>query len=145
MNAVRHATTRWLSNPPSGTGHLYSESRAFQGMPFSVPEGESRRAQTTPGELLAAAYSSFLATYIAQALDADGITARELVVEVSCRLSPSGQVPRVVEGLEVEVHGRVDDIEDAAFEDVVRATWDTCARSLGLREGLHTTLDVALV
>jgi organic hydroperoxide reductase OsmC/OhrA len=144
MNVARHATTRWLSHPPSGTGHLYSESRAFHGMPFSVPAGEPRQAETTPGELLAAAYSSFLATYIAEALDADGVATRELVVDVSCRLSPAGQVPRVVERVELEVRGRVDDIDGAAFEDVVRASWHVCARSLGLRDGLHTTLDAAL-
>jgi hypothetical protein len=62
MNGARHATSRWLSNPPFGAGHLYSESRAFRGMPFSIGDDESAAAKTTPGELLAAAYSAFMAT-----------------------------------------------------------------------------------
>jgi organic hydroperoxide reductase OsmC/OhrA len=145
MNAARHATTRWLSNPPSGAGRLYSESKAFQGLPFSVPEGEPTPEETTPGELLAAAYSTFLATYLAQALEAAGIRARELVVDVWCRLSPPERPPRAVERIEVEVHGRVEDIENSAFEDAVRTTWETCRRSLVLHEDLHTTLHAALV
>lgn len=145
MNSARHATARWLSNPPSGAGHVYSESHALHGLLFSVPEGEPRPAETTPGELLAAAYSTFVATYLAQALDADGVPARELVVDMRCLLSPAQDPPRGIEGLSVEVRGRVDEIEDAEFDDAVRAAWDTCVRLLGLRDDLHTTLDAALV
>jgi organic hydroperoxide reductase OsmC/OhrA len=145
MNAARHATTRWLSNPPSGAGRLYSESKAFQGLPFSVPEGEAKLEETTPGELLAAAYSTFLATYLAQALDAADVRARELVVDVWCRLSPPERPPRAVERVEVDVHGRVEDIENSGFEDAVGTTWETCRRSLGLREDIHITLHAALV
>ena len=145
MNAGRHATTRWLSNPPSGAGRLYSESKAFQGLPFSVPEGEPKPEETTPGELLAAAYSTFLATYLAQALDAADVGARELIVDVWCRLSAPERLPREVERVEVEVHGRVEDIGNSAFEDAVRRTWEHCRRSLGLHEDLHTTLHAALV
>jgi osmotically inducible protein OsmC len=145
MNATRHATTRWLSNSPSGGGRLYSESHAFDGLSFSVLAGEPKPAETTPGELLAAAYSSFLATYLAQALDAAGVRAREFVVDVRCRLSPPERALRVVERLEVDVHGRVDGIENSAFNHAVRTTWETCRRSLGLREDVHITLDAALV
>jgi hypothetical protein len=125
MNAARHATTRWLSGPRSGTGRLYSESHAFHG--------------------LAAAYSTFLAMCLARALAADDVPARELAVDIRCRFSPPQRRPRVLERLEVMVHGRVEDIEDSAFEDAVRTTWETCSRSLGLREDLHTMLDAALV
>jgi organic hydroperoxide reductase OsmC/OhrA len=145
MNAARHATTRWLSHPPSGAGRLYSESHAFHGLPFSVPDGDPKPAETTPGELLAAAYSSFLATYLAQALDAAGAHARELVVDVWCRVSAPERPSPVVERLEVEVHGRVDDIGESAFEETVRTTWETCRRSLGLGEDVQITLDAALV
>jgi organic hydroperoxide reductase OsmC/OhrA len=141
----RHATARWLRDPPSGTGHLYSESHAFEGLPFSIPDDQPERAQTTPGELLAAAYSAFVATYLAQGLDANGVPARELVVDVWCRLSPPQHPPRSVERLDVAVRGRVDELEGSEFEDAVRAAWDTCTRLLGLREDLRTTLDAALV
>ena len=141
----RHATARWLRDPPSGAGHLYSESHAFEGLAFSIPDDHPERAHTTPGELLAAAYSAFVATYLAQGLDANGVPARELVVDVWCRLSPPQHPPRAVERLDVKVRGRVDELEGSGFEDAVRAAWDTCSRLLGLREDLRTTLDAALV
>jgi organic hydroperoxide reductase OsmC/OhrA len=66
-------------------------------------------------------------------------------VDVWCLVSPPERPPRVVERLEVEVHGRVESIEDSAFEEAVRSTWATCRRSLGLRDDIDVTLDAALV
>lgn len=143
--AMRHATVRWLSHPPYGAGHLHSDSRAFEGLPFSIHDGAPEDTETTPAELLAAAYAAFLATYLAQALEGDDVPARELVVDVRCVLSPPERAPRAVEGLEVDVRGRVETIEDSEFKQAVRAAWDTCRRSLGLRDDLPTKLGIALV
>jgi organic hydroperoxide reductase OsmC/OhrA len=144
MSDARHATARWLCHPPEGAGHLHSQSRAFEGLPFSLPDGEPE-SETTPAELLAAAYAAFLSAYVAQALDADGVPARELVVDVACRLSPQSQVPRAVEGLEVEVRGRVDDVDDSEFDEAVHAAWQTCTSALGLRADLPLELRIELV
>jgi organic hydroperoxide reductase OsmC/OhrA len=96
------------------------------------------------GELLAAAYSAFMATYVAQGLHADGAPARELVVNVWCRLSPLDRSPRAVEELTVEVRGRVDEIEDSEFGEAVRPAWDSCMGAVGSRDGLHTKLGFEL-
>jgi len=141
---ARHATARWLSHPPDGAGHLHSDSRAFEALPFSIPDGEPE-SKTTPAELLAAAYAAFLSAYLAQALDGDGVPARELVVDVWCRLSPPQIVPRAVEGLEVEVRGRVEDVDDSEFGEAVQAAWETCTHALGLRGDLSIELRIALV
>lgn len=142
--AARHATARWLSHPPYGAGRLHSDSRAFEGLPFSIPDGPPENAETTPGELLAAAYSAFVATYLAQHLDRDGVPARELVVDVWCTLSRPDHVPRRVEQLRVDVRGRVNDIDDGDFNEAVRTAWGTCVESLGLRDDLRIELRVLL-
>ncbi len=125
-------------------GHLHSDSRAFEALPFSIPEGAPEEAQTTPGELLAAAYSAFVATHLAQRLERDGVPAQELVVDVwrlrSARVDSAGALDR----LEVAVRGRVNRIDTADFEEAARAAWDTCAHSLGLSDDLRVELRVKL-
>lgn len=141
---TRHATARWIGQPPEGAGHLHSDSRAFEGMLFSVPDGAPEPEETTPGELLAAAYSALLVTYLAQHLDSRGIPARELIVDVSCTLTPPECLPRTIERVEVDVRGRVTEIDHAAFEDAVRTAWNTCVGSLVVSEELPTELRVGL-
>jgi organic hydroperoxide reductase OsmC/OhrA len=62
---LRHATVRWLTDPPHGLARVRVDSGAFAALPLSVPGGEPRAGETTPGELLAAAYSAFMATNLA--------------------------------------------------------------------------------
>ena len=35
-----HATARWLGNPPNGARRVYPQSRGFNGVPFSIPDGD---------------------------------------------------------------------------------------------------------
>ena len=115
--ATRHASVRWLSHPPHGAGHLHSNSRAFEGVPLSIPEGAPEDAETTPAELLAAAYSAFLATYLGQRLEHDGVPARELVVDVWwLHLPTRAASPRARSSWSSKVRGRVDGIEQHGFK-----------------------------
>ena len=100
--AVRHGKVRWLRDPPHGVARLRVESDAFTALPMSVPDGEPNDGETTPGELLAAAYSAFMATDLAERLERNGVPARELVVDAWCRLS-AGATPRSVLGVEVKI------------------------------------------
>jgi hypothetical protein len=84
---VRHGTVRWLTDPPHGHARIHVDSDAFTALPLSFPRDEPRPAETTPGELLAAVYSAFMATNLAQRLETDGSPAGELVVDLWCRLS----------------------------------------------------------
>src|SRR5215210_3400157 len=112
---LRHATVRWLANPPHGLARVRVGSDAFTSVPLSVPGDEPAHGATAPGELLAAAYAAFLATNLAQRLENDGAPAQELVVNVGCRLS-SDSSGRCVDGLDVEVHGRVRGLEEDSFQ-----------------------------
>jgi lipoyl-dependent peroxiredoxin len=140
---VRHGKVRWLCDPPHGVARLRVESDAFTALPMSVPNSEPREGETTPGELLAAAYSAFMATDLAERLERNGVPARELVVDAWCRLS-AGAMPRSVLGVEVKIIGRVPGVDEERFRSVTGVALASCHRSLGMRRALRTKLQVSL-
>ena len=141
--AVRHGKVRWLRDPPHGVARLRVESDAFTALPMSVPDGEPHEGETTPGELLAAAYSAFMATDLAERLERNGVPAHELVVDAWCRLS-AGATPRSVLGVEVKILGRVPGVDEERFRSVTGVALASCHRSLGMRRALRTKLQVSL-
>jgi organic hydroperoxide reductase OsmC/OhrA len=140
---LRHATVRWLSDPPHGLARLRVGSDTFTSVPLSVPGGQPNPGETNPGELLAAAYSAFLATNLAQRLEHDGLPAQELVVNVWCRLSPD-VTERCAEGLEIEVRGRVLGLEEGDFHAAARAALAFSRKAFAMRSDLNTSLRVSL-
>src|SRR4051812_47535896 len=97
---LRRSTVRWLSEPPHGVARMHVGSDAFTALPLSIPGARPNAGETTPGELLAAAYSAFVATTLAQRLEERGVPANELVVDVCSRVSPHVKA-RSVESLDV--------------------------------------------
>jgi organic hydroperoxide reductase OsmC/OhrA len=140
---VRNGTVRWLCNPPHGVARLRVESDAFTALPLSIHDGDPNPGETTPGELMAAAYSAFLATYLGQRLERDGVPARELVVDTSCRLSDN-PAARSVEGFDIEVRGRVPELDDERFRTAAQAALAFCRDALGMRGDVPTKLHVSL-
>ena len=75
---VRSARVAWLTQPPAGDGRITLESRAFGSISMSVPEAATGAQETTPGELLAGAHATMMATALAGLLEKLGTPAREL-------------------------------------------------------------------
>jgi osmotically inducible protein OsmC len=140
---VRHGKVRWLCDPPHGLARVRVESDAFTALPLSVPNGEPHDGETTPGELLAAAYSGFMATELGQRLERNGVPAREIVVHTWCRLSANA-APRSVEGFEIEVMARVPGIDEERLRTVAGVALASCHTSIGMRRDLPAKLHVTL-
>lgn len=138
---VRHGTVRWLCDPPHGVARLRVDSDAFTALPLSVPNGEPKAGQTTPGELLAVAYSAFMATDLAERLERNGVPADELVVHASCRLSSKCAS---VQELDVKVMGRVPGIDEERFRCVAGVALASCHAAIGMRRNLPTKLHALL-
>jgi organic hydroperoxide reductase OsmC/OhrA len=141
---LRHATVRWFANPPHGRARVRVGSDAFTSVPLSVPCDGPTPGETAPGELLAAAYSAFIATNLAERLEHDGVPAQELVINVECRLS-SEATGRCVECLDIEVHGRVRGIEQGGFDAAARAALTFSRKAFAMRSNLKTGLRVSLL
>ncbi len=124
---VRHGRVRWLCEPPHGVARLHVE----------------RRGETTPGELLAVAYSAFMAADLAARLERNGVPATELVVQAWCRLS-ADSLPRSVEELDVQVRGRVAGIGDEQFRAIAQVALGSSHKSLRMRHDVPRQLSVSL-
>jgi organic hydroperoxide reductase OsmC/OhrA len=127
-SVVRHGKVRWLCDPPHGV---------------SVPNGDPNAGVTTAGELLAVAYSAFIATDLAERLERNHVPASELVVHAWCRLSSEATL-RSVEEFEIKVQARVPGIDEERLRCVARVALASCHRSLGMRRNLRTKLHVSL-
>jgi len=97
----------------------------------------------TPRELLAVAYSAFIAADLAERLECNGVPATELVVHAWCRLS-SDAAPRSVEEFDINIQARVPGIDEARLRSVAGVALASSRKSLGMRRNLRTTLDVSL-
>ena len=142
--AVRHATVRWLTKPPNGPARLRVDSGAFAALPLSIPGGEAKPRETTPGGLLTAAYSAFVATSLAQGLERYGVPAQELVVDVRCRLSPD-LASRSVEDLTSRFGPACRASTTRGFVPPRTRLWELSRESLGICGDLHPNLRVSLV
>jgi organic hydroperoxide reductase OsmC/OhrA len=140
---IRYGKVRWLCHPPHGVARVRVDSDAFTALPLSVPNSEPIEGETTPGELLAVAYSAFLATDLAERLERNSVPADELVVHAWCRLS-SNASHRSVEEFEVTVFGRVPGINEERFRCIAGVALASSHRSLGMRRDLPTKLHVSL-
>jgi osmotically inducible protein OsmC len=83
----RHAHVHWIHHADGGHGHIRGDGKAFSALPLSIAdEQDSRRAHTTPGELVAAAMSASFAATLADLLARGGTPATELTVDGTCQL-----------------------------------------------------------
>jgi lipoyl-dependent peroxiredoxin len=124
--------------------HLRVGSDAVTALPLSAPGGEPSHGETTPGELLAGAYSAFIATHLAQRLQQADVPAQELVVHARCRLS--GDVAtRSVVGYDFQVRGRVPGLDEEGLRTTARAALTSCLSALGICSDLPVTLGATLI
>ena len=130
---VRRGRTSWLTNPPQGKAYVGVESRAFGAMPVSVPEDDPVPHEASPGELLAVTHSIFMTWVLSRVLREAGSTASELVVEADCTFSGSLE-ERVLIAIDLNVFGRVPDLDAEGFRLAVDTARDRYVRSIGARE-----------
>jgi lipoyl-dependent peroxiredoxin len=102
---------------------------------------------TSPEQLLAAAEAGCYAMTLALALQRRGAPAERLQVSASCELDRTGgedaheyRITRV----ELDVRGRVPDLDQDAFEDVARHADEQCPISAALRGNVEVRLTTAL-
>ncbi len=137
----RSAQVTWEGNLARGTGHVSADTGAFAELPISLPSRIGNPdGKTSPEELLAAAHAGCLATSVAGELTRAGtppevlaLTARVIVDEVEGK-------GHVVVASEVDVSGRVPDIDAAGFQAIVAKADAGCTFSTLIRASATVTV-----
>src|SRR5688572_4743577 len=137
----RSAQVTWEGNLARGIGHVSAVTGAFAELPISLPSRIGNPdGKTSPEELLAAAHAGCLATSVAGELTRAGtppgvlaLTARVIVDEVEGK-------GHVVVASEVDVSGRVPDLDAAGFERIVAKADAGCTFSTLIRASATVTV-----
>jgi osmotically inducible protein OsmC len=138
---IRTARVSWLTHPPAGHAQVSVGSRAFTALRLSFVAAEAEPEVTTPGELLAASFSGAMTLILARLLDRAGTPARELTATTAIAFTGDWYE---IESVELAIQGRVDGIDDAAFDDAARGALRRCGESLGLPAGDSVALTAQL-
>jgi hypothetical protein len=140
---VREGRVSWLEHPPAGTGYVSVKSDALGALPVSLPDGDPVPGEATPGELLAISYGMFLASALSQELELLGRPAHEIVVEAAC-VFEGPLVDRELVGVDLEVWGRVEELDPSEFSEAVARARPRALRAAGARSDLAGELQSGL-
>ena len=114
---IRCGTVSWLTHPPDGVGRIEADSHAFHATPVSLPEGDPFPYEATPGELLAVAHATLMASTLAEVLVGNGTPADELVVDAACSFDGPLASRHLVD-IGLSVLGRVPGLDERAFHEM---------------------------
>ena len=137
----RHAHVHWVHRPHGGQGHIRGDGKAFSSLPLSLAdEHDSRRAHTTPGELVAAAMSASFAATLADLLARGGTPATELTVDGTCHLDDH-ESGRSIAGLHIQVSARGTGLDAQGFADYADRALACCPVSHALSAEVEIRVD----
>ena len=137
----------WEGTLGGGSGALEAGG-ALQRTPVDWASTDAEANGTTsPEQLLAAAEAGCYAMTLALALQRRGTPAERLQISASCELDRAdGSDPHEyrITRVELDVRGRVPDLEQDAFEELARHADEQCPISAALRGNVEVQLTTAL-
>jgi osmotically inducible protein OsmC len=143
MAAERTAEVTWQGSLLEGSGVIESVgSGAFGGLEVtwaarSEPEQSGR---TSPEELIAAAHASCFCMALSSGLAKAGTPAQELRVRATSTFVPGAGITQ----MRLDLTGRVDGMDEAAFVTAAEGARDNCPVSKALAGNVEILLDARL-
>jgi osmotically inducible protein OsmC len=144
MAAERRANAVWEGNLTEGKGTITSVgSGAIGNLPVTwAARTEQPGGKTSPEELIAAAHASCFCMEFANLLNEAGKPPERLTVSATCRADVRGGAFTIL-AMDLEVSGRVPNIDRAEFERVANAAKTSCPVSRALANNIEIRLKAA--
>jgi len=139
------AVVVWSGSLASGNGYAELESGAGGKIPVTCAlESKTPEGKSTPEELLAAAHASCFAMALSQILTMQGNRKIEqLRVEITTTLEQvKKDEPYLITHEEINITGKVGDIDEAGFMQVVEMAKTMCAVGLALKGNVELNYKV---
>ncbi len=136
-NTVRTAEVVWEGTIARGAGKVSGGSGALRDLPitlasrFQDPDGK-----TSPEELIAAAHAGCFTMALGSFLAGRGTPPESLDVSAHVTLEVSG-TPKITSS-ELDVHGVVPGVDEAAFDEAAREAGEHCLVS----QALHGNVEI---
>jgi osmotically inducible protein OsmC len=142
MAAKRSANVTWQGGLMDGSGVITSTSSgAFSNLDVSWPaRTEQSGGKTSPEELIAAAHAACFAMGLSHGLSQAGTPPQQLDISATCTFEP----PKITT-MEITVRGKVEGIDQAAFEEAAKAAGENCPVSGALKGNVAVSVTAELV
>ena len=141
MASESKATTVWNGSLEKGRGETSTESGTLSKVEVTWPARVERTADTTsPEELLAAAHAACYCMGLSHELGGEGYEPDRLEATATVSFVPG----EGVKSSHIEVSGRVEGIDQAAFEGAAQAAGKGCPISGALSGNVEITVEATL-
>ena len=148
MAMTGKAVVFWSGSLASGNGHAELESGAGDKVPVTcAKEDHSPKGKSSPEELLAAAHASCFSMALSQILTMQGSREIEqLRVEITTTLDQiKKDEPYLITREEIDITGKVGDMDETGFMQVVEMAKTMCAVGLALKGSVEMDYHVNFI
>jgi osmotically inducible protein OsmC len=143
--AESRASAVWEGNLADGHGRVSAASGVFADLDLTWAARTNRPAPgTSPEELIAAAHAGCYAMAFSHALAEAGHVPEQVSVQAVCHFTPVEGGGFSVSRMDLDVHGRVPGLDQAAFEELAEAGERGCPVSNALRGNVEIRLSATL-
>lgn len=138
------AVVVWSGSLASGKGHAEFESGAGGTIPVTCAMENNAPGKSSPEELLAAAHASCFSMALSQILTMQGNRKIEQIrVEITTTLEQVKEnEPYLITREEIDITGKVGDMDEAGFTQVVEMAKTMCAVGLALKGNVELNYKV---
>ena len=140
---LRKASAHWQGSTQDGTGTLSTQSATLKDTPYSFKARFGDGKGTNPEELLAAAHAGCFSMALSAGLEKAGHPATRIETRAAVTLETVDGAPKVTRSA-LEVRGKVDGIDEAAFRQAAEAAKKNCPLSKAIQGNVEITMDAKL-
>src|SRR6266478_9089281 len=137
--ATSNAVAVWEGKLRDGKGSFKAQSGVFSGS-FSFGTRFEGKKGSNPEELLAAAHAGCFSMALSSALEKAGHPATRIETRAAVTLEMVDGAPKITKSV-LDVRGKVDGIDQAAFEQAAEGAKKNCPVSKALQNNVVITLD----
>ena len=141
--ATSNAVATWEGKLKEGKGTFRGQSGAFSGA-FSFGTRFEGKKGSNPEELIAAAHAGCFSMALSSALEKAGHPATRIETRAAVTLEMLEGSPKITRSV-LDVRGKVDGIDQAAFQQAAEGAKQNCPVSKALQGNVDITLQVKLV
>lgn len=141
--ATSNAVATWEGNLREGKGTFKAQSGAFSGA-FSFGTRFEGKKGTNPEELIAAAHAGCFSMALSAALEKAGHPVTRIETRAAVTIETVDGAPTIT-GSALDVRGKVDGIDQAAFQQAAEGAKKNCVVSRALQGNVEITMEAKLV
>lgn len=139
---TRRSRARWNGGLRNGNGTFEGETGAIGGQ-YSFTSRFEEGKGSNPEELLAAAEAACFSMALAGALEKNGTVPTTIETSAACTVVPEpGR--HTIKSIALDVTANVPGIEDAKFQEIVKATLSECPVSRTFKGNIELSADAKL-